>query len=229
MRKLLLIVCCIPFLFGCQVSEETGILQDGFTSESLIEAYYLATSFNPIRIVYTDGAPIGMGECPVSFIVTEAEKAPLSEMRQKYDDTHYHSFIPYHGYYSVYANEFTAVDLVSDTDFNGIQAGESLGGIVRLHALSPYRWLASESKDTFDWKRYDDTTFWPNKSAFPISQLFPVNHFLKDLTTDDLRLLMWGHTFLYFEELPVIKNHTLTLTFYEGETAFSASTQVVFQ
>lgn len=229
MRKYLLISLCLCMLSGCHVPEQEDDNGDVIKSESLIELYILATSTNPIRIPFTEGAPIGKGEQGITLNNSEAERVPLMEMRQRYDDTHYNSYKRM-GYYVVYANDFIAMDLVSDTDFNGIKAGESLGGIVRLHSLSPYRWLISGSKVTFDWTLFNDVTFWPNNtSALPIKQLFPVNSYLKDLSPNDLKLLMVNHTFLYFEELPTIKKHTLTLTFYEADSAISSSTQVVFQ
>lgn len=224
-RFIFLFLFFAPFS-GCLVPAEGPEVLP--INESLIDVYYLATPANPIRI--SEYGSMGVEDHRLLYInINGAEKAPLLEMRQRYDDTHFNSYIHQPGRYAVFANDFTSVDLVSDADFNDIEAGQSLGGVVRLHALSPYRWLSSGSKVTFDWEHFFDDSFWPDRGVLPIGQLYPVNAFLKDLTPDDLKLLLLNYTLLYFCELPAIKTHTLTLTFYEKDTTISSSTRVVFQ
>lgn len=229
MKKSLLFALSVFILLGCGHNDNSVIGPSSQKSESLIGIYYKVSSSNPIRLQYNIYQKIGATcDLLINFPPEGPERYDLNTMRKLYDDTHFNSYFGIPGGYSVYGNDFTAVDLISDTDFNGIKAGESLGGVVKLLALSPYRWLTSGSKVTFDWNQYNDDLFLSCIEK-TIAQLFPVNGFLKDLTAEDLKLLGTRPLQLYFTELPSIKEHTLTITFYEGESSYAASTKVVFE
>jgi len=113
--------------------------------------------------------------------------------------------------------------VTSDRDFNNIPAGASLATKVRYIAYSPYKWLTSGCSQTYSWDQMpSDYTKFGNRH-FQIPELFPVNGLLSEITPEDLKLLIVSHICFYFIETPAIKEHKITVTFYEKEKSISSS------
>ena len=106
-------------------------------------------------------------------------------------------------------NDFIKIDVTSDRDFNNIPAGASLATKVRLIAVSPKKWLMSGGARTYSWDQMpSDYTKFGNRH-FQIPEVFPIC--------------------FYFIETPAIKEHKITVTFYEKEKSISSSVKYVFQ
>lgn len=131
------------------------------------------------------------------------------------------------------ANEFTAIDITSNRDFNGISAGESLASEVRLCAASPLKFIESGYTETFDWdadkpaefnaEDWESGIFGNHREGY-----HPVNKLLSEVTRRDLTLLRHEFVFLQFTDPPVGQLHRLTISMRDGEALFSTSVEVEF-
>lgn len=162
--------------------------------------------------------------------------AEKDEMTKKYDDTHYNKrLLP--GTFEAFTNGFAAITVTSDRDFNEIPAGEDLGEIIRIVAVSPLKWLESHGTATYDWSRLspDYDLLFGKMTAYNLSSTYlkeenhPVNKPLTALTSEDLTLLNTHCIFLLFTETPKEKVHRLTVSFQDGERILSTTNQVVFK
>ena len=156
-----------------------------------------------------------------------ADKETRERLWKEYDDYHYNKVQvePLH----VSMNDFIKIDVTSDRDFNNIPAGASLATKVRLIAVSPKKWLMSGGARTYSWDQMpSDYTKFGNRH-FQIPEVFPVNGLLSEITSEDLKLLIVSHICFYFIETPAIKEHKITVTFYEKEKSISSSVKYVFQ
>ena len=134
-----------------------------------------------------------------------ADKETRERLWKEYDDYHYNKVQvePLH---------------VSMNDFIKILATK-----VRYIAYSPYKWLTSGCSQTYSWDQMpSDYTKFGNRH-FQIPELFPVNGLLSEITPEDLKLLIVSHICFYFIETPAIKEHKITVTFYEKEKSISSS------
>ncbi len=147
---------------------------------------------------------------------------------RKYDDFHYKAGILPFGI-TCTANEFIALDIVSDSDFNGIPAGNSIASKFKFVSLSPYQWLVNKLK--FDWKNLDDDYrelgFRSYGSHF--SQMSPVVCDVENLGYSSLQLLDCQDIRLVLEERPSVKHHKFTVTFYESDKSISSTIEVYFE
>jgi len=156
-----------------------------------------------------------------------ADNETRERLWKEYDDYHYNKIRvePLH----VSMNDFIKIDVTSDRDFNNIPAGASLASKVRYIAYSPYKWLTSGCSQTYSWDQMpSDYTKFGNRH-FQIPELFPVNGLLSEITPEDLKLLIVSHICFYFIETPAIKEHNVTVTFYDKEKSISSSVKYVFQ
>ena len=159
-----------------------------------------------------------------------ADKETRERLWKEYDDYHYNKVQvePLH----VSMNDFIKIDVTSDRDFNNIPAGASLATKVRkvrLIAVSPKKWLMSGGARTYSWDQMpSDYTKFGNRH-FQIPEVFPVNGLLSEITPEDLKLLIVSHICFYFIETPAIKEHKITVTFYEKEKSISSSVKYIFQ
>ena len=156
-----------------------------------------------------------------------ADNETRERLWKEYDDYHYNKVQvePLH----VSMNDFIKIDVTSDRDFNNIPAGASLATKVRLIAVSPKKWLMSGGARTYSWDQMpSDYTKFGNRH-FQIPEVFPVNGLLSEITSEDLKLLIVSHICFYFIETPAIKEHKITVTFYEKEKSISSSVKYVFQ
>ncbi len=141
-----------------------------------------------------------------------ADKETRERLWKEYDDYHYNKVQvePLH----VSMNDFIKIN---------IPAGASLATKVRYIAYSPYKWLTSGCSQTYSWDQMpSDYTKFGNRH-FQIPELFPVNGLLSEITPEDLKLLIVSHICFYFIETPAIKEHKITVTFYEKEKSISSS------
>lgn len=230
MRKVLLLclaACATAISCDRETVEPIGLLS---VSERMIDSYKVMTDllFNfdqktSSLQIYDDGTKWLYG-------------AERDEMTKKYDDTHYNKrLLP--GTFEAFANGFSAITVTSDRDFNEIPAGEDLGDIIRIVAVSPLKWLDSHGTDTYNWDRlspdYDllfgKMTDSNLSSTYLNEENHPVNKPLTALTSEDLTLLNTHCIFLIFTEAPKEKAHRLTVSFKDGEGSITSTKEVRFK
>lgn len=229
MRKVLICLAACLLTISCNrtIFDPTGLLN---VSEKMIDSYKIMTDlkFNfdqksSSLQIYDDGTKWLYG----------AEK---DEMTKKYDDTHYNKrLLP--GTFEAYTNGFSGITVTSDRDFNEIPAGDDLGEIIRIVAVSPLKWLESHGTATYNWDILppDYDLLFSKMTDYNLSALYlkkenhPVNKPLTDLTSEDLTLLNTHCIFLLFTETPKEKVHRLTVSFQDGERIFSTTNRVVFK
>lgn len=150
-----------------------------------------------------------------------------------YDDKH--NTIPLAlGATAAYSNCFDKIEIVSNTDFNGIAAGGSLSAVVKFVALSPCKWLFSGCESCYDWANIPDD-YTKCKYVIPEGKvrlaLYPVDKLVSELTADDLVLLMYrpgGYFGFVFLESPENKDHIITITFFEKDKNYSVKKSLHF-
>jgi len=207
-------------------SHQSQVLCSNLADYVLMDTLYIRTSdvaggydyVNYLRVF-----PAGM------IFLSNDEQEPYID---RYDDTHWNNYRS-PGDYATYANAFTGIDVVSDSEYNDIPAGGSLGSKVRIVSLSPYKWLLSRSTLTYDWSDIPEDYCTVDSRGCKYNALypweFPVNKYLADVTENDLVLLKAEELYLLFTETPSIKEQTITVTFREGDVSHSASVSVVFK
>lgn len=157
--------------------------------------------------------------------------AEMEALTKKYDDTHFNQRL-YPGTYASFANEFAGITVTSDADFNGVKPGDNLGGLIRIVAVSPYKWLLSKGTLTYDWTSVPSDykiLLGDNADEFLRPQNHPVNKVLTTLTPEDLLLLNVNCVFLIFAEVPEVKSHNLTVSFNDGTNVISVTKAVSFE
>lgn len=156
-----------------------------------------------------------------------ADNETRERLWKEYDDYHYNKVQVEPLLVSM--NDFIKIDVTSDRDFNNIPAGASLATKVRLIAVSPKKWLMSGGARTYSWDQMPSDYTKVGNRHFQIPEVFPVNGLLSEITPEDLKLLIVSHICFYFIETPAIKEHKITVTFYEKEKSISSSVQYIFQ
>ena len=134
-----------------------------------------------------------------------------------------------------YCNEFTSISITSDKQFNDFPAGADLSPAVTLMAISPYKWLNSNGEEEYDWSWLDKI---PEESRGNVPLIgvavgYPWCHFiskpLTEIRPEDLVLMELENIRLVFTETPQIKEHTLTVTLWEGDTPVTGTIEMVFE
>lgn len=226
--KKILIIFAISFV-SCnrETVEPVGLLS---VSERMIDSYKVMTDllFNfdqktSSLQIYDDGTKWLYG-------------AERDEITKKYDDTHYNKrLLP--GTFEAFTNRFSGITVTSDRDFNEIPAGENLGDIIRIVAVSPLKWLDSHGTATYNWDRLppDYDLLFSKMTDSNLSSLYleeenhPVNKPLTALTSEDLTLLNTHCIFLIFTETPKKKAHRLTVSFKDEEGSITSTKEVRFK
>ncbi len=190
---------------------------DPVYSECMIRSYCDAEA---MEISQSIGNPnfIRLSKADPTRFLSSRERDSLTK---KYHDYHWQRNVALFQEYTTYSNEFTGITVISNADFNGIPAGQPLDSKVRIVALSPYRWLKSESLLTYDWSEAPSDYDVQNDHGWLYSryywhlppEVFPVNKTLTDLVPEDLLLLFEQSLYLLFTETPEIKEHNLRITF----------------
>ena len=106
----------------------------------------------------------------------------------------------------VRVNSFTGIDVTSDTRFNDVAPGESLGGIVVLNWMSAAPIIQAKTDD----------------GRKPCSKL------IREITEADL-YLMSDDFHLLFTETPAIKEHNITVSFMDMDTTITGTGHFVFK
>ena len=105
---------------------------------------------------------------------------------------------------SALSHAFDKITIISDSDFNGIPPGDDLG-------------ITGTAVHIIEQKKNDGVySFWP------------VEKKLDELTIADLSLLECGWVYFKFLELPDQQIHHITLTYFEGDKAWSQSAMIDF-
>ena len=135
---------------------------------------------------------------------------------------------------SALVNKFDKIDIVSNSDFNEIPAGESLAS--KFEFFSSTAWPIFQANDNAE-IRIKDTDFHKIFEYYPFNYLFePIHKDVSNLTPDDLYLL---YSFvgdrehmsacLMAKEVPEIKEHIFTISYYEGDKVWSVDIPAVFE
>jgi hypothetical protein len=121
----------------------------------------------------------------------------------------------------IYKGDIVSIDVVSNADFDAQHpAGSSLNDIVRVISVSPYPYIVSGYKKTYDWEHNLPEIFQceerlrEQKNTHECSVYHPVDKRLSELTSSDLILVALERgIFLIFEKQPDLsKEHNLTVT-----------------
>ena len=230
----------------------TGCRPEKHYVTSMVNAYYApidlklnSTENNLIVMSFGQGKVVSFATADK---YTEAKKE-YDELCEKHYDTSYDRKIVstagliYHfAYPSV---DFVSLNITSDSDFNSIPAGSSLGDIIRFHSLSVNKYILSGYSEGYNWNESDYDyvileTYLNKNSYVRINKEFkkrnnspfhPVIKMVSDLEPEEMILLGDGYIFyatfaiLEFTEIPVLnKNHNITITLTSDEGVEYTST-----
>lgn len=222
-----LAACLLTISCNREIFEPLGPLS---VSEKMIDSYKIMTDLQFNFSQKTSSLQIYDGGTKWLY------GAERDEMTRKYDDTHYNKpLLP--GTFEAFTNGFMGITVTSDRDFNGIAAGDDLGSIIRIVAVSPLKWLDSHGTVTYDWDKlppdydllFNKMTNSNLSATYLQEENHPVNKPLTTLTSEDLTLLNTHCIFLLFSETPKEKIHRLTVSFKNGEDSFSSTKEVTFK
>lgn len=210
--------------YGCNKEKNDEIVDTPRVVPNLIDMYATAVTFKGYFYDIYNG------------IVVQGDSLQLedhSENVRKYGDTVFNKprFVEIEENL-VFVNEFTGINVTSNSDFNEIKAGLPLNSKIRLVALSPIKWLKSKGKLTFNWNSAVLPDYAMFRKGIVRDQFFPVNKYLTDVTKEDLTLLSPARQygiFLLFTEHPAIKDQVLTVYFNETNGVIKASYDAKFK
>lgn len=131
----------------------------------------------------------------------------------------------------ILCNRFSGVSVTSSADFNGIPAGESLSSKIMFFSWSV--WPSIQARKDLK-ERGGDKDFYSKYFYFdPIPDCHsysPVNKVLEDLDEGDLFYLGADNdrirkdvcpALFMFTEIPEVKQHVFTVTYFEGDQSWS--------
>lgn len=149
---------------------------------------------------------------------------------------------PMYGYY--FLEHITEINVTSNVDFDSSHpAGSKLNDLIRFISVSPFKFIQSGYKDTFDWNANCPASFKKELGMMNFIQTgddnskshYPIDKLLSELKAADLTLLGFGNGrfigYLLFESTPEInKTHLFTITVktVEGKE-FSRSISKIFK
>ena len=239
-----IIVTVVALFWGCTTTISSDLDGQGggtrvqWVHNCIISDYLVATDsiiFDPRGITKHIIEHTNPYLNSIDFVVNhkKVDTEQRSEFQKQLND---YSFLGKYFKRECYVNTFTGVDIISDTEFNGIAAGESIASKVMLFALSPYKWLSSKQSFYYDWNNCpidvnmilgDEREYEYSTELIP--QIHPVFKYISDIDASDLRYLNADYVFLYFPEVPEQKEHTFTLVFKEGEKEYKGSYNMTFK
>lgn len=146
-----------------------------------------------------------------------------------YDKNISYIVAPIYGYY--FLESITEIDISSNIDFDSSHpAGSKLNDLVRFISVSPYKFIQSGYKNTFDWNNNCPASFKKELGMMNFIQTkddnskshYPIDQLLSDLKPSDMTLLGFGDGhfigYLLFESSPEInKTHNFTITVKTSE------------
>lgn len=122
-------------------------------------------------------------------------------------------------------NKIRSIEVISTNDFNDIPAGNSLASKLTFLSGAVLPSIVNKSYD-IETDPETDKYFW---SVYYISpSCTPLIAPLFEINPDDLYLLDSRRTFIFFNELPEVKEHTFTVTFKGEDFCFSDRISVNF-
>lgn len=228
MKILTSILFVLSFL--CFSSCSTTIYEDGDTlSKSYVQIYIKATSMTAIYYKDCQAIQIAVEGEPVR----NPESVEFNELINHFGDNTYNQKRPSIPN-SVIANEFDAIEIISNKDFSAdLPAGTSLAGVMKLYGLSPAKYIKSKYTELFDWVNDQPEEF--KKDVWSVYRgiigyggYYPVLKTVSELNAEDMLLLSPDQFYLRFTEIPTIKEHTFTITLKYGEKSFNTDVNVVF-
>ena len=123
------------------------------------------------------------------------------------------------------------IDVISSSDFNGIPPGESLAGKFRFYSASA--WPTIQSGRSI-WIKETQTEFCQRFNYYPFyHQYAPIQGLLSDHAPQDFYLLDYHGdkhpgAILVVDEIPEIKEHVFTISYYEGHKVWSVDVPAKF-
>ena len=219
-------------LSSCKTTTDKGEYMT-YTSENFVLHYVRATSLSAHQMNALDtqkdfnGAMAISVECDDCIYTSEMDQ----QYHIKYYDYQYNKPRMMSDATVCYVNDFVSIDIISDTDFNDIPAGQSLASTVKIVAVSPYRWLVNGETNEELWKTISkDWLLWqkPKYDYFIKPEYFPVNSFLYNLNPEDLKLLHSEIAFVFTSIPNNNKKHNLKIIFHEANSAITAECAVDF-
>ncbi len=200
-------------------------------SDHYIQLYY---DIEELKVITYDERP---NVVTIGYEAKEYNKggkygSQYMQLAKRYNDFGYGGAV-YPGMYRAVGNEFTGgIDVVSDKEFNGIPAGESLGGVVKLLTASAKRYIDSKYTEGYNWGEDTPEDFVFNgenlAAYFHEIGFSPIYGTLDSLDPAKLVLLHWEFIYLVFTETPAIKEHNLTITFRTAAKDFSCGLAYIF-
>jgi hypothetical protein len=165
------------------------------------------------------------------------EKEIYDSICEKRNDMNYNKriqyiYIPEEGHY--YIGNITKIDITSDTDFDSTHpAGSKLNDVVRIISFSPYKFIESGYKETYNWGINRPLSFNKEPDLEGVLNIlagskndvthFPVDKLLSEITPTDLILIGNGYGsdfigYLLFDSTPSVnKAQHLTVTVKTAE------------
>lgn len=212
--KLLLLIFTVCSLMGCEGLGGAGHIPK---SKSFVNAPMLLGRS-------TEGLQIKQHpDYPEVIIIYQERMNSVSdetylEKYGHYGDDHYNKhIIP--GSNQAIVNNFTGITIKCGKQFNSYPAAAPLDGIARLLACSPYKYIRSNYKSTFDWSDNTPPELIFGKKIIDIEarpEYHPVSGLLSELGSNNLILL---NPLMYIEllEIPEEGTYKLYITFHEGD------------
>lgn len=162
-------------------------------------------------------------------------KIVYDSLCEKRNDMNYYKKISYIGYpfeRHYYMGNISNIDIISNVDFNSSHpAGSKLNDLVRFISVSPYKFIQSGYKETYNWVDKTPTSFEQETGITSMLTNYPeimkyhspIDKLLSEVTPSDMILIgdgLGGHFigYLIFESSPEInKTHKCTITIKNTE------------
>ncbi len=228
--KLIGLCLALGLLAGCDQFKDYLWGEDGEFSRSYI-----------IRFVETDTASFVFSEernmihidleGKTYWAFNSASKSEFESLCTHFGDISYNREVFADGSERYLADEFSAIDITSDRDFDATHpAGTSLGDIGMFYGLSAAPFIASGYEDNEITKArdalYDE--FRTYRCSYGRYGDMPIKKLVNDLTFEDLRLL-YSWCGIRFTVPPPAGHHTFTITFRSAEKTLTQTLAVEIQ
>ena len=202
MKKHVLVLICILVTLSCSPSgnKTSDSVKGGEKSTYLIAAF---RNVSEVGFQTLEGERVRAWFKGVNVPEDEAKR-----LRKEVGDYGGDYSIGIYGPVVVPVNHFTGIDVTSDTLFNDVKPGESLGDIVVLNWLSAAPTIEAKNNYIFKPK--------------------PYSKLIRDITEADLFLIQDGF-YLIFTETPSIKEHSITVSFMDKDTTITGTGHFVFK
>ena len=124
------------------------------------------------------------------------------------------------------AHKFDRIDIISNTNFNGIPAGESLASKFDFYSSSAWPAIQAGRSENVG----GGTDFAKQFGFYPFCSMYtPLHKSLDKVIPEDLYLLDAHLAVFVAKEVPEIKEHIFTISYYEGDKVWSVDIPAVFE